>query len=86
MTCHSQQDSSGQVIQLIAETSALNILMWLILTSAGFTAEYFQAFFMKMWDRTDIIMTRMIVGKQVMRWEMELAEQCIPSELQHYYH
>jgi len=28
-------------------------------------------------------MTDLNVGKQVMRWEMELAEQCVPSELRH---
>jgi len=38
---------------------------------------------MKMWDGTGNIMTSLNVGKQVMRWEMELAEQCVPSDLWH---
>lgn len=36
---------------------------------------------MKMWARTGNIMTNMNMGKQVMRREMELAEQCVLSEL-----
>lgn len=38
---------------------------------------------MKMWDGTGNIMTSLNMCKQVMRWEMELAEQCVPSELRH---
>lgn len=38
---------------------------------------------MKTWDWTGKIMTRLTVGKEVIRWEMVLAEQCVPSELWH---
>ena len=38
---------------------------------------------MKMWEGTGNIMTSLNVGTQVMRWEMEMSDQCVPRELRH---
>jgi hypothetical protein len=38
---------------------------------------------MKVWEGRGSIMTSLNVGKHVMRWEMELVEQCVPSEPWH---